>query len=132
MERLVKLYMNEIVSRHGVPVAFVSDRDARFTSRFWKAFQECFGTKLNLGTTYHPQTNGRSERTIQTIEGMLRACSLDFKRSWDDHLPLVEFTYNNSYHSSIGMTSYEALYGGKCRSPLVWDELERKRYWDPS
>ena len=110
-----------------MPVLIVSDSDARFTSRFWQAFQECFGTKLNLSTTYHPQTDGQSERTIQTIEDMLRACSLDFKGSWDDHLPLVEFAYNNSYHSSIGMSPYEALYGRKCRSPLVWDEVGEKK-----
>ena len=96
IERLVKLYMNEVVTRHGMPVLIVSDRDARFTSRFWKAFQEYFGTKLNLSTTYHPQTDGQSERTIQTIEDILRACSLDFKGSWEDHLPLMEFPYNNS------------------------------------
>ena len=59
--------MNEVVTRHGVTISIVSDRDARFTSRFWQAFQECFGTKLNLGTTYHPQTDGQSERKIQTI-----------------------------------------------------------------
>ena len=73
--------MNEVVTRHGMLVLIVSDRDARFTSRFWKAFQEYFGTKLNLSTTYHPQTDGQSERTIQTIEDILRACSLDFKGS---------------------------------------------------
>ena len=99
-------------------VSIVSNRDARFTSRCLQAFQGCFRTKFNLSTAYHPQTSGQSERTIQTIEDILRACSLDFKGSWDDHQLLVEFAYNNSYHSSIGMAPFEALYGRKCRSPL--------------
>ena len=86
-----------------------------------------FGTKPNLSIEYHPQTDGQSERMIQIIEDMLRACSLNFKRSWDDHLPLVEFAYNNSYHSSIGMTPFEALYGRNCRSPLCQDEVGEKK-----
>ena len=131
IEKLVSIYIKEIVTRHGVHVSIVSDRDARFTSRFWQSFQECLGTKLNLSTAYHPQTDGQSERTIQTIEDMLRACSLDFKGNWDDHLPLVEFAYNNSYHSSIGMAPYEALYGRKCRSPICWDEIGEKRLLGP-
>ncbi|XP_074362278.1 uncharacterized protein LOC141702511 [Apium graveolens] len=89
--------------------------------------QECLGTRLSMSTAYHPQTDGQSERTIQTLEDMLRACALDCKGSWDDHLPLVEFAYNNSYHSSIGMAPYEALYGRKCRSPVCWDEVGEKK-----
>ena len=84
------------------------------TSSFWGRFQEYLGTNLNTSTVYHPQTDGQSERTIQTMEDMLRVCTLDFKGSWDDHLPLVEFSYNNSYHASIGIPPYEALYGSKC------------------
>lgn len=131
IERLVNLYLKEIVVRHGVPVSIVSDRDARFTSRFWKSFQECLGTRLNLSTAYHPQTDGQSERTIQTIEDMLRACVLDFRGNWDDHLPLVEFAYNNSYHASIGMAPYEALYGRKCRSPICWEEVGERKIYGP-
>ena len=86
-----------------------------------------FGTKPNLSIEYHPQTDGQSERMIQIIEDMLRACSLNFKRSWDDHLPLVEFAYNNSYHSSIGIAPFEALYGRNCRSPLCQDEVGEKK-----
>ncbi|WOG95287.1 hypothetical protein DCAR_0414599 [Daucus carota subsp. sativus] len=123
LDKSVHLYLKEIVVRHGVPVSIVSDRDPRFNSRFWKSFQECLGTKLNMSTAYHPQTDGQSERTIQTIEDMLRVCALDFEGSWDEHLPLVEFSYNNSYHASIGMPPYEALYGRKCRSPICWDEV---------
>jgi hypothetical protein len=73
--------------------------------------------------TFHPQTDGQSERTIQTLEDMLRACVLDFKGSWIQYIPLIEFTYNNSFQASIDMAPYEALYGWKCRSPLYWDEV---------
>ncbi|KAI3773407.1 hypothetical protein L1987_47934 [Smallanthus sonchifolius] len=95
-DRLAEMYVKEIVSRHGVLVTIISDRDTRFTSRFWKKFHEDMGTRLNISTTYHPQMDGQSERTIQTLEDMLRACALDFGGSWDDHLPLAEFSYNNS------------------------------------
>ncbi|KAL8134961.1 hypothetical protein AgCh_009829 [Apium graveolens] len=103
LEKLVKLYLDEIVMRHGVPVSIVSDGDPRFNSRFWRKFHDHLGTKLKMSTTYHPQTDGQSERTIQTIEDMLRTCAIDFKGNWDDHLPLIEFSYNNNYHASIGM-----------------------------
>ena len=81
------------------------------------------GTRLDISTAYHPQTDGQSERTIQTLEDMLRACVLDFGKSWEPHLPLVEFSYNNSYHASIKAAPFEALYGKKCRSPLCWAEV---------
>nr|GEW55629.1 reverse transcriptase domain-containing protein [Tanacetum cinerariifolium] len=81
------------------------------------------GTKLNMSTTYHPKTDGQSERTIQTLEDMLRACVMDFDGSWDTHLPLVEFSYNNSYHKSIKCAPFEALYGRKCRSPVIWTKI---------
>ncbi|XP_073019344.1 uncharacterized protein [Primulina eburnea] len=101
----------------------VSDRDPRFTSEFWKSLHRALGTKLAFSTAYHPQSEGQSERVIQILEDMLRACTIDFPGSWDSKLPLVEFTYNNSYQSSIGIAPYEALYGRKCRSPLYWDEV---------
>ena len=84
-----------------------------------------------MSTAYHPQTDGQSERTIQTIEDMLRLCALDFEGNWDDHLPLVEFSYNNSYHASIGMPPYEALYGRKCRSPVYWEEVGERKILGP-
>ncbi|KAI3770666.1 hypothetical protein L6452_01807 [Arctium lappa] len=123
IERLAQLYIDEIVSRRGVPPSIISDRDSRFTSQFWQAFQKALGTRLDLSTTYHPQTDGQTERTIQTLEYMLRACAIDFGGSWDKHLPLVEFSYNNSYHTSIQCAPYEVLYGCKCRSPLSWVEI---------
>jgi transposase InsO family protein len=118
MEKLTRLYIKEIVSRHGVPVSIISDRDSRFTSRFWQSMQKALGTRLYMSTAYHPQTDGQSERTIQTLEDMLRACVIDFGGNWETHLPLVEFSYNNNYHSSIKCPPFEASYGRKCRSPL--------------
>ncbi|GKA02423.1 putative reverse transcriptase domain-containing protein [Tanacetum coccineum] len=85
--------------------------------------QEALGTRLDMSTTYHPQTDGQSERTIQTLDDMLRACVLDFGGSWDVHLPLVEFSYNKSYHSSVRCAPFETLYGRKCRSPIMWVEV---------
>ncbi|GJV98835.1 putative reverse transcriptase domain-containing protein [Tanacetum coccineum] len=85
--------------------------------------QEALGTRLDMSTAYHPQTDGQSERTIQTLEDMLRACVLDFGGSWDVHLLLVELSYNNSYHSSVRCALFEALYGRKCRSPIMWAEV---------
>ena len=86
---------------------------------------------MNLSTTFHPQTNGQTERTIQTLDDMLRACIIEFKSSWDDHLPLIEFAYNNSYHSSIQMAPYEALYGRKCRSPIGWFDVGKTKLIGP-
>ncbi|GJS85011.1 putative reverse transcriptase domain-containing protein [Tanacetum coccineum] len=135
MEKLAKIYTNEIVARHGVPVLIISNRDGRFMSHLWQAFQEELGTRLDMSTAYHPQTDGQSERTIQTLEDMLRACVIDFGGSWDTHLPLIEFSYNNSYYTSIKCAPFEALYGRKCRSPVKWTEVgERKiapRYVGP-
>ncbi|KAJ9544987.1 hypothetical protein OSB04_024694 [Centaurea solstitialis] len=127
MERLARLYIAEIVRLHGTPASIVSDRDARFTSTFWQSFQREMGTRVNLSTAYHPQTDGQSERTIQTLEDMLRACVLDFGGSWEDHLPLIEFAYNNSYHSSIEAAPYEILYGRKYKINQVRDRLKTAR-----
>nr|GEX49617.1 putative reverse transcriptase domain-containing protein [Tanacetum cinerariifolium] len=123
MENLMKLYMKEVVTRHGVPVFIISDRDGRFTSLFWQALHKALGTRLDMSTAYHPETDGQSERTIQTLEDMLRACVIDFRKGWDRHPPLVEFSYNNSYHTSIKAAPFEALYGRKCRSPICWAEV---------
>ena len=88
-------------------------------------------TKLKMSTAYHPQTDGQSERTIQILEDMLRACALDFPRSWSEQLFLVEFAYNNRYHSSIKMAPFEALYGRRCRTPLCWSEVEEGQLLGP-
>nr|GFB76272.1 putative reverse transcriptase domain-containing protein [Tanacetum cinerariifolium] len=123
MEKLMKLYMKEVVTQHGVPVSIISDRDSRFTSLFWRALHKALRTRLDMSTAYHPETDGQSERTLQTLEDMLRACVIDFRKSWDRHLPLVEFSYNNSYHTSIKAAPFEAIYRRKCRSPLCWAEV---------
>nr|GEX46114.1 putative reverse transcriptase domain-containing protein [Tanacetum cinerariifolium] len=125
MERLDRLYLNEIVARHGVPISIISNRDSFFTSRFWQSMQEVLGTRLDMSMTYHPQIDTQSECTIQTLEDMLKACVLDFVRSWDVHIPLVEFSYNNSYHASVRCASFKALYGRKCRSPIIWAERRK-------
>nr|GEV22343.1 hypothetical protein [Tanacetum cinerariifolium] len=92
MDRLARIYLNEIVARHGVPILIISDRDSRFTTRSWQSMQEALGSRLDMSTTYHPQTDRQSERTIQTLEDRLRACVLDFRGCWDVHIPLVEFS----------------------------------------
>ncbi|KAJ9544943.1 hypothetical protein OSB04_024650 [Centaurea solstitialis] len=131
MERLARLYIAETIRLHGTPVSIVSDRDARFTSTFWQSFQREMGTRVNLSTAYHLQTDGQSERTIQTLEDILRACVLDFGGSWEDHLPLIELAYNNSYHLSIKAAPYEVLYGRKCKIPLCWNEVGESQLAGP-
>ena len=127
MDRLVELYVSEIFKLHGIPLSIVSDRDPRFTSRFWKELQSAFGTRLNFSTVFHPQTNGQSERVIQVLEDMLQGCVLDFSGSWDRYIPLMEFAYNNSYQSSIGTAPYETFYGRICRTPMCWTELHEHK-----
>src|SRR5262244_3217049 len=131
VEQLARLYIDHVVRLHGIPVSIISDRDARFTSKVWKGLQAALGTQIRLSTAFHPQIDGQSERTIQTLEDMLRSCSLDWKDSWDKQLSLVEFAYNNSYHSSIGMAPFEALYGRPCRSPVCWNEVGESRLLGP-
>ncbi|GJS15728.1 reverse transcriptase domain-containing protein [Tanacetum coccineum] len=115
MEKLARLYIDVIVARHGVPTSIISDNDRCFTSRFWQTMQKALGTRLDMSTTYHPQTDRQIERIIKTLEDMLRAYMIDFGGSWNIHLPLAEFSYNNSYHSSIRYAPFEVLYGRKCR-----------------
>ncbi|KAL0540140.1 hypothetical protein IC582_024370 [Cucumis melo] len=121
-----QLYMSEIVRLHGVPVSIVSDRDARFTSKYWKGLQTAMGTRLDFSTAFHPQTDSQTERLNQVLEDMLRACALEFPGSWDSHLHLMEFAYNNSYQATIGMAPFEALYGKCCRSPVCWGKVGDK------
>ncbi|GJY21933.1 putative reverse transcriptase domain-containing protein [Tanacetum coccineum] len=123
MEKLTRQYLKEVVSRHGVPVSIIYNRDSKFTSHFWKSLNEALGTQLDMSTAYHLQTYGQSERTIQTLEDMLRVCVMDFEKGWDIHLPFIEFSYNNIYHTSIKVAPFDALYGRKCRSPICWPEV---------
>nr|GEW42478.1 putative reverse transcriptase domain, ribonuclease H-like domain protein [Tanacetum cinerariifolium] len=123
MDTLTWLYIKEIIPRYGVPISIISDHDSHFTSRFWQSLQNALGTQLYISTTNHPETDGQSKRTIQTLEDMLRACTIDFGKGWEKHLPLVEFLYTNSYHASIEVALFEALYGQKCRSLVCWAEV---------
>ncbi|XP_076917870.1 uncharacterized protein LOC143578088 [Bidens hawaiensis] len=123
MERLSQIYINEIVTHHCIPLSIISDRDSHFTFNFWQSLQKSLGTCVDLSTAYHPQTDGQTERTIQTLEDMLHSCVIEFGGNWDDHLTLNEFSYNNSYHTSIKCAPFEALYGRKCRTPECWTEI---------
>ncbi|KAG8474188.1 hypothetical protein CXB51_034129 [Gossypium anomalum] len=129
LNKLAELYIHEIVRLHGIPLLIISNRDLRFTLRFWQKLQEALGTKLNFSTAFHPQTEGQSERVIQIPEDMLRCCVLEFQGSWERYLPLAEFAYNNSYQTSLKMAPYEVLYGRKCRTPLYWTELKENQIY---
>nr|GEX29018.1 putative reverse transcriptase domain-containing protein [Tanacetum cinerariifolium] len=111
MDRLARLYLNEIVARHVVPISIISDRDSRLTSRFWQSMQEELETHLEISTAYHPQTDGQ--------------------RSWDIRHPLVEFSYNNSYHYSVRCSPFEPLYGRKCHSPIIWAKIREGQLIEP-
>nr|GEX22952.1 putative reverse transcriptase domain-containing protein [Tanacetum cinerariifolium] len=127
LDKLARLYLNMIVARHKILVLIICDRDERFTSNFWRSFQKALGTDISMSTAYHPETDGQSERTIQTLEDMLCACVIDFGKDWVKHLPLCEFSYNNSYHASIKAAPYEALYGQKCRLPRIQAAHDRQK-----
>ncbi|GJX70170.1 putative reverse transcriptase domain-containing protein [Tanacetum coccineum] len=109
MEKLSRMYLKEVVMRHGMPISIIYDRDPRFASNFWRSLQKALGTSLDMSIVYHPQTDGQSERTIRTLEDMLRACVIDFGKGWVNHLPLVEFSYNNTSTASTQAAHYEAL-----------------------
>jgi transposase InsO family protein len=108
--------MDHIVCLHGIPKTMISDRGTQFVARFWEQLHECLGTKLIRSSSYHPQTDGQTERINQILEDMLRASILHFDRSWDKCLYLVEFSYNNSYQASSKMAPFDALYGRRCRT----------------
>ncbi|GJU53814.1 putative reverse transcriptase domain-containing protein [Tanacetum coccineum] len=131
MDKLAKMYLKEVVTRHGILVSIICDRDPRFASNFWKSLQKALGTSLDMSMTYYLETDGQSERTIQTLEDILRACVINFGKSWVDHLSLVEFSYNNNYHASIKAAPFEALYGQKCRSPICWAKVGQVQLTGP-
>nr|GEZ85464.1 putative nucleotidyltransferase, ribonuclease H [Tanacetum cinerariifolium] len=115
--------MSEDLKQHFWWNAIVSDKDSHFTSRFWKGLQNAWETRLKFSTIFHPETDGQTERTIQTLEDMLRSCAREWTRNWDEYLCLVEFAYNNSWHASIKAAPYKLLYGRKCRAPICWNEV---------
>ena len=103
----------------------------KFTSKFWKGLQRDMGTTLHFSTTFHPQTDDQSERVIQILEDMLWSCVIEFKAEWEQHLSLVEFLYNNNFHSSNGMTPFETLNGGKRLPPVCWTEVREWKLLRP-
>jgi hypothetical protein len=129
--KLVDIYMKRIVCIHGVPKSIVSDRGTQFTSHFWKQLHESLATRLEFSTAFHSQTGGQTERVNQILEDRLRACALDYGSSWDDNLPYAEFSYNNSYQASIEMAPFEALYGKKCTTPLLWSGVGECSFFEP-
>nr|GEU83138.1 reverse transcriptase domain-containing protein [Tanacetum cinerariifolium] len=129
IDKLARMYLKEVVTRYGIPVSIICDRDPRFASNFWRSLQKALGTRLDMSTAYHPETDGQSKRTIQTLKDMLRACVIEFGNGWVKHLPLVEFSYKNSYHASIKAAPFEALYGRNCLSPVCW--VQNSRYVRP-
>jgi transposase InsO family protein len=123
--------MSRIVCLHGVPKKIVLDKGTQFTSRFWKRLPKTLDTQLSFSSAYHPQTDGQTKRVNQILEDMLRACALQYGRSWDKSLPYTEFSYNNSYHESLKMAPFEMLYGCRCQSPLFWNETGEQKVFRP-
>jgi hypothetical protein len=130
-ERYAEIYVDLIVRLHGVPKTILSDRGTQFVARFWVQVHESLGTKLIHSSSYHPQTDGQTERVNQVVEDMLRACVIHFDKSWDKCLALAEFAYNNSYQASLKMAPFEALYGRRCRTPLNWSQAGERTLFGP-
>nr|GEV24312.1 putative reverse transcriptase domain-containing protein [Tanacetum cinerariifolium] len=131
MDKLAMIYLKEVVTRHEIPISIISDRDPRFPSNFWRSLQNALGTRLDMSTAYHLEADGQSERTIQTLEDMLRDCAIDFGKGSVNHVPLVELSYNNSYHAMIKAVPFEALYGRMCRSFVCWTEVGEAQILGP-
>jgi hypothetical protein len=117
---IAQVFMKEVFRLHGMPKEIVSDRDTKFTSNFWKSVMVGLETKLLFSTAYHPQTNRQTERVNQILEDMLRMHVMHQPRKWEDYLPLVEFSYNNGYQTSLKMSPFEVLYGRLCNTPISW------------
>jgi hypothetical protein len=129
--QLAELYMSRIVCMYGVPNKIVSDRETQFTLKFWEMLHETLDTQLRFSSTYHPQIDGQTERVNQILEHMLRACALQYGRSWDRSLSYAEFSYNNSYQDSLKMALFEMLYGRRCRTPLFWSKTRERKVFGP-
>jgi transposase InsO family protein len=129
--QLAELYMSRIVCLHEVPKKIVSDRGTQFTSRFWERLHETLDTQLCFNFAYHPKTDGQTERVNQILEDMLRACALQYGRSWDKSLMYAELSYNNSYQETLKMASFEMLSGRRCRTPLFWNETGERKVFGP-
>jgi hypothetical protein len=131
VERYAEIYVDLILRLHGVPKTILSDQGTQFVARFWAQVHESLGTKLVHSSSYHPQTDGQTERINQIVEDMLRACVIHFDKAWDKCLALAEFAYNNSYQASLKMAPFEALYGRRCRTPLNWSQVGERTLFGP-
>jgi hypothetical protein len=131
VQRYAELYMDHIVRLHGIPKTIISDRGTQFVAHFWEQLHECLGTQLIRSSSYHPQTDGQTERINQILEDMLRASILHFDKSWDKCLSLAEFSYNKSYQASLKMAPFDALYRRRCRTPLNWSEAGERTLFGP-
>jgi transposase InsO family protein len=131
VQQYAELYMDQIVRLHGILKTIISDRGTQFVAHFWEQWHECLRTRLIRSSSYHPQTNGQTERIDQILEDMLRASILHFDKTWDKCLSLVEFSYNNSYQASLKMAPFDALYGRRCRTPLNWLEAGEGTLFGP-
>jgi hypothetical protein len=129
IEKYVELYLTKIVCLHGVPKTIVFDRGPQFTAHFWESLHNAMGTTLTFSTAYHPPTGGQTERVKKILEDMLRASTIIYGKDWETFLPFAEFSYNNSFQASIGMSPFEALYGRSCRTPLNWSVSGERRYF---
>jgi hypothetical protein len=129
---LAELYMSRIVYLHGVSKKIVLDRGTQFTSKFWERLHEALDTQFHFSSTYHPHTDGETERINQIIEDTLQACELQYGRSWDKSLLYAEFSYNNSYRESLKMVPFEMLYGRRCQTPLFWSETGEWKVFRPN
>jgi hypothetical protein len=127
--QLAELYMSRIVCLHGVPKKIVSNRGTQFTLKFWERLHETLDTQLRFNSTYHPQTDGQTERVNQILEDMLRACALQYGRSWGKSLSHAEFSYNNSYQETLKLALFEMY--GRCRTPLFWSEAGERKVFGP-
>jgi hypothetical protein len=117
---IARIFMKEIFRVHGMPKEIVSDRDTEFTSNFWKSLMAGLETKLLFNTTYHPQTNGQTERVNQILEDLLRMHVIHQPRKWENFLGLVEFAYNNGYQESLKMSHFKVLYYRPCNTRVSW------------
>jgi hypothetical protein len=129
--QLVELYMSRIVSLHGVLKKIVSDRGTQLTSKFWERLHETLDTQLRFNSAYHPQTDGQTERFNQILEDMLKACAVQYGRSWDKSLSYAEFSYNNSYQESLKMAPFEKLYGRRYQTLLFWSKTRERMVFGP-
>ena len=129
--KIARLYIDNILRLHGVPSQIVSDRGTQFTGRFWKSLHKALGTRLDYSSAYHPQIDGQTERVNQILEDMLRAYALTYGKDWEKSLSFAEFSYNNSYQASLKMSPFEALYGRKCQTPLMWSRVGERSLFGP-